>query len=270
MRNFPSEKWLFWLYYPLVSISINLIGQENSFVNLVRIPSFYSDLLLAFILSYSVGYFLNYIWRIQQSIHLASSKFIKKSLFLGLVIPFLVCVACEIIYLIWLLEIPLGDSPIFVLDSPLIFIFLSISNLFYLGRYLFENQKSEFEAKSENLKTIKDSKETKFITVSQSNKKINVSLNDILYLIFEREIVFLVLENGSKIPSPTTLKAISEKLPASLFFQVNRQLIVTRKAIQSYKPADLRRLSLKISDKPQEEFIIPKAKVREFKAWFGD
>ena len=129
MKYFPSEKWLFWIYYPLVSIGINLIGQGNSLSRLVQIPSFYTDLILAFVLSFLAGYYLRFIWRLPQYHTQANSKYVKERLLWGLLLPFAVCVSVEVIYLVWLLDIPLDKSPVFGLDSPLMVIFILRANL---------------------------------------------------------------------------------------------------------------------------------------------
>lgn len=271
MQNYLSERWLFWVFYPLISIAVNLIGIDYPFAVLIRKPSFFSDLLLAFTLSFSIGFYLTWIWKI-PGLKLAdrASKYLISKIGLGLIVPFFFGFFLELVYLKYLLKIPLEKSPLYYLDGPMIFIFIFIANLYYIGRYVMVKQRLILDKKVKELELLNKAEKPSFFMIQQANKQVKIELQHILYVLFENEIVSIYLRDGRKITSVTTLKSISEKLPIYDFFQINRQLIISKPALHSYQLATGRKLKIQLIDRTDDSFILPKTKVKEFKTWLND
>jgi two-component system LytT family response regulator len=66
-----------------------------------------------------------------------------------------------------------------------------------------------------------------------------------------------------------TLEQLQEQLDPVIFFRVNRQFIVHRKAIQEVNFYFNGRLLLKTRPAATDQMLISKARVPEFKAWMN-
>jgi hypothetical protein len=60
-RNACADKWLWLAGYPVLALSMIFIANDNSLLHLLSIPSFYTDLLFAFVGSFSVGFYIKKI-----------------------------------------------------------------------------------------------------------------------------------------------------------------------------------------------------------------
>ena len=65
-----SDSWMFFYVCPLLAILVVHIGNENSFAQLISIPSYYSDLVLAICCSYLLGLYVKYLvfWMNKKSL----------------------------------------------------------------------------------------------------------------------------------------------------------------------------------------------------------
>ena len=50
-RSFPADKWLFRVVYPLMALSVIHVGNDNRVAELLRNPTYYTDLLVAALLT---------------------------------------------------------------------------------------------------------------------------------------------------------------------------------------------------------------------------
>lgn len=128
-----NDKWIFGLLYPVMAISIVHIGNDNSLSKLLTIPSYYSDLLLAFGCTFGVGFYFQWFFvRIDQRFDWENQ--LKQRLFhqaiWGIFIPTVFIICIELIYLL-LIHVDLNESSIFYLELPLVVLFCLLINLIY-------------------------------------------------------------------------------------------------------------------------------------------
>src|SRR5690606_9944119 len=123
-----SDRWVFFLICPIIALLSVHIGNENPIQELVLIPSYYSDLLLAFVLTYGTTYYLKIVTR---NFALKHNSRLKLALY-GVIIPVFVLIGIESIYLVFLLEITLEESSILYLELPLIFVFCLMIIMIFL------------------------------------------------------------------------------------------------------------------------------------------
>lgn len=99
------------------------------------------------------------------------------------------------------------------------------------------------------------------------DKIIPLRREDIAYCYTADEKVTAYGLNGVAYPLDKTLECLQTLLPEGDFFRVNRQFIVSRRAVQEIVVWFGSRLSVRLSVETPERIIISKARVPEFKAW---
>jgi two-component system LytT family response regulator len=101
------------------------------------------------------------------------------------------------------------------------------------------------------------------------DKLIPLSVQDIHWFQSVNETTFARAAENRKLIVDYTLEQLQEQLDPKLFFRVNRQFIVHRKAIREIDFYFNGRLLVKTDPEPEPEdkMLISKARVPEFKAW---
>lgn len=267
-----NDRWLFWAIYPLMALLAVHIGNENSFAQLLRIPSYYSDLLLALICTYGVGLYYRALFkRIDQrfSWDEALRSRLGWHLVHGLALPTLVIVGVEILYLVLLLEIPLQDSSVFYLEMPIIATFCVLINLLYFGLYFRKhNAQLAMELRREKEKVAPVTLAYKeHFTVDQGPRSIHLSAADVAYFVMKQKAMLMVTKEGSEHLYDGSLEKVNEEVSPHDFFRLNRQVIAHRKAIASYERTDTRKLLVHLNPEANDAVFVSKSRATEFLKW---
>ena len=101
----------------------------------------------------------------------------------------------------------------------------------------------------------------------QKEKIIPVKSESIAWLNTQYQILTAVLVNNQKMHLEETLDSIEKRLPKTEFFRVNRQYIVSRKAILEAEFYFNNRLSLKLWPSAPETVIVSRERVALFRNW---
>lgn len=101
----------------------------------------------------------------------------------------------------------------------------------------------------------------------QKEKIIPVKSESIAWLNTQNQILTAVLVNNQKMHLEETLDSIEKRLPKTEFFRVNRQYIVSRKAILEAEFYFNNRLSLKLLPSAPETVIVSCERVALFRNW---
>lgn len=95
-----------------------------------------------------------------------------------------------------------------------------------------------------------------------------VNAEDVSFFQADNKIVYLTDKQGVRYLIDYTLEKLEQLLNPQLFFRLNRRYIVRYSAIEYIKPHLNSRLKLTVKGAGlQEEFIISRERVAEFKAW---
>ncbi|MFN4144557.1 MAG: LytR/AlgR family response regulator transcription factor [Runella sp.] len=99
-----------------------------------------------------------------------------------------------------------------------------------------------------------------------------VAVPDVRVAYFVRdEIIWLVSTDQQRLITDfDSLDALEELLNPSDFFRVNRQYIVRRAAIESYRSHHTGRIELKLTVPTKDEVSISKDRAAQFRVWFED
>jgi DNA-binding LytR/AlgR family response regulator len=92
--------------------------------------------------------------------------------------------------------------------------------------------------------------------------------SDIAYFYLENKICFLVdIRSGATHKVSGSLRDIYEMLDPSEFYRVNKNYIVSIRAIISLKSCDINKVELIIKPQPAEKVFISQLRIVSFKEW---
>ncbi len=92
-------------------------------------------------------------------------------------------------------------------------------------------------------------------------------VDEVAFFTVEHENVYLYSFSGDKYPLFKKMEYLESVCNPQDFFRINRQMLVSRKAIQSFEPYFNRKIILQLSVKPEEQPIVSRLKVSAFKEW---
>jgi LytTr DNA-binding domain len=261
------DKWLWCIGYPVLAISMIFIANDNSFVALFKIPSFYTDLLFAFSVTFLAGLYIKRITVLLDTKypwHERVKKRIALQFVYGVVIPVTISMFMEIVYL-YLIDIPIRESSVFYLELPLSFLFLLLANLFYVVHYLFY---------SEHTRTIiiTSSKPTiplpDFLTVLVGFTEKKIAFSNCAVIISREKLLWLYTFDGEQYRLTGTMDEWEEKFRRINIFRLNRQVLAVPGAIRSIEQTSTRKVLVRLSVLVQDEIYVSKEKAAVFQNWW--
>lgn len=107
-----------------------------------------------------------------------------------------------------------------------------------------------------------------FLIPVKGDKLLPLSVDSILYFFIQNGVVKAVLSGENEYVLNQTLDELAEFLDPANFFRVNRQYLVSRKAIQDIDLWFNSRLSINLKVPVPERILVSKVRVAEFKEWF--
>jgi len=109
-----------------------------------------------------------------------------------------------------------------------------------------------------------------FLIPSKGDKLIPVQTSDLACFCIDTGIVKAFSTDGRSYNFDYTLDELSELLDPRLFFRANRQYIISKTAIRDIDLWFNSRLSVNLKIAVPEKILISKARISEFKKWFGE
>jgi two-component system LytT family response regulator len=108
-----------------------------------------------------------------------------------------------------------------------------------------------------------------FLIPAKGDKLIPVQSAEIAYILIDSGTVKAVKFDEKSFRFEYTLDELAELLDPADFFRANRQYIISRKAIKDIDLWFNSRLSVNLKIATPEKILISKARIPEFKNWFG-
>ncbi|MDL2276966.1 LytTR family DNA-binding domain-containing protein [Parabacteroides sp. OttesenSCG-928-G07] len=109
---------------------------------------------------------------------------------------------------------------------------------------------------------------THFLISVKGDKLLPVSVDSILFFCIEDGVVKAFTEEQKGYIFSQTLDELNDCLNPDHFFRVNRQYIISRKAVKDIDLWFNSRLSINLKMPTPERILVSKAKAAEFKKWF--
>lgn len=109
-----------------------------------------------------------------------------------------------------------------------------------------------------------------FLIPTRGDKLIPVQTSDLACFYIDAGIVKAYSIDGKTYRFDKTLDELAELLDPEMFFRANRQYIISREAIKDIDIWFNSRLSVNMKIAVPEKILISKARISEFKKWFGE
>lgn len=110
---------------------------------------------------------------------------------------------------------------------------------------------------------------THFLIPAKGDKLIPLQASEVAYIFIDASIVKARTFDETSLRFEYTLDELTEMLNPHDFFRANRQYIIARKAIKDIDLWFNSRLSVNLKVPVSEKILISKARIPEFKDWFG-
>ncbi len=108
-----------------------------------------------------------------------------------------------------------------------------------------------------------------FLIPSRGDKLIPLRVGDLACICIESGVVKALTLDGHSYPLEFTLDELGAMLDPGIFFRANRQFILSRAAIKDVDIWFNSRLAVNLCVPVPEKILISKARITEFKNWFG-
>lgn len=252
------------LFMVLIPI-INLVNYFITYDNVTLNTYFFLTLLVDTLQGYLTWLIIRYIIiRMEKKSPLLNFTF--QRLFLQL---FYTCLS-GLIFIILATEILntiAKDKPVplnfYQLDIWIYAIWILVVNGIYIGMYFYLIWKSS--EKDNQLKT-------DGISVKVGNKNTKIAMNDIKGFYVEHGLSYLIDGNFKTYIINSSLDNLEKIIPLSLFFRVNRKIILHRNFITSFKRIENNKLVITLNESSlfPNEIYISRLKAPAFKKWFEE
>lgn len=252
--------------YPIIACSFIFVANDNSLSQLIKLPSFSTDILFALTVTYLVGWYLKWLsFKLDKAISSDNfSKRVKLQLAYGVIVPLIISLGLEILYL-HLISIPINESSILNLELPLSILFLLLINAFYLSTYLLYLQRRQNETVAEHNALSVES--LKYITVQKGYYEEKVDVRNCAFIKSSNKILWLYTFDDNHFRLNGTLESWESRL-ASFFFKINRQYIVAPGAIKSVEQTSTRKIKVNLLLPQEDDIFVSKANASGFKNWW--
>lgn len=105
------------------------------------------------------------------------------------------------------------------------------------------------------------------ILVNYKESFIPIAVNKIAFFVVENEILYIQTFDNQRYPVFKTMSEIEFSVDSSMFFKINRQVLLNKNAIKEVQPYFNRKVIIKTDVKIKEQLIVSRLKVTEFMNW---
>ena len=130
-----------------------------------------------------------------------------------------------------------------------------------------EKEAIDYSAVMQALKRVEGYK-THVLIPMKGDKLLPVSVDMILFFYIADGNVKAVMTDGKEYLFTQTLDELADSLDPALFFRINRQYLISRKAVQDIDLWFNGRLAINLIVPTLERILVSKARVPDFKTWF--
>lgn len=108
-----------------------------------------------------------------------------------------------------------------------------------------------------------------FLVPAKGDKLIPVNAENIAFFFIDSGLIYAISFDQKRYRFDYTLEDLMVMLDPNLFFRANRQYIISREAIKDIDLWFNSRLSVNLKIPVSEKILVSKARISEFKNWFG-
>ncbi|RKR80711.1 LytTr DNA-binding domain-containing protein [Mucilaginibacter gracilis] len=230
---------------------------------------YYRDMALSFLIAFLLI----------SEVYLATSKLDKKYDWkqytaerIGLQVTFALVMPCITAFLLAagyfrIFHLNILETDYIKLDFPVIVILIILLNVYYLAFYFYRQWQLAESKQISVEKPLRKVRET--FVVQKGAKNIPLPVETISYFYHDGQYNFLRTKEREDFMVNQPLDEVQKVLPDSLFFRVNRQMIVNFNACQHFEPIEFGKLELIVTPTTKEQIVISQKRAKQFKEWIS-
>ncbi|GJM28586.1 MAG: DNA-binding response regulator [Cyclobacteriaceae bacterium] len=129
-----------------------------------------------------------------------------------------------------------------------------------------QEEATEYQQVMQALKSAGKDYKTRFL-VKFGSRLLPIGIEQVGYFASRDRITFLITTEGKKYPISATLDELEASLDPSLFFRINRQLILHVQSIRQVHKYFNGRLKVDLNQQTEEEIMVSSRRASEFQQW---
>lgn len=253
------------------ALIFTIYGEKESTLELLLLPEFYPAFVISLVIAsvvihyvYAANTLLNrsYDW---QKVPLQRALL---QLLVSLAIPALIAFGMAVAYFHYH-NVDIRKTFYLTHEFPFIVLLLALLNAYYICYYFLVKWQRTHTAmvnleKSSLAPTVAEKGDT--FLVSRGNRNIPVLISDIACIYRTGDANYLLTHEGEKYFLSGTMDDAGQKLDRQ-FFRVNRQLIINRSVLVSYKNDSFGKIALQLSVEVPEPAIVSQKRAKGFREW---
>jgi hypothetical protein len=196
---------------------------------------------------------------------------IAAQLLLGVGLSVSVSLGMALVYFPLVVGQPIAESNYPVYEFPISVLFIVGFNMLYLGLYLYQKARNPTATAPTDTEAAQPAPPTrKTLIVTSGLRNIPLSTDEVAYAFIDEATVFLTTFAGRKYLINNSLDELSRDLPQDVFFRVNRQFIIHRRACSSYLNDSYGKLNVVVQPTLPKDIMVSQQRTPEFKKWLEE
>ncbi|MDW3651422.1 MAG: LytTR family transcriptional regulator DNA-binding domain-containing protein [Bacteroidia bacterium] len=253
------KNWWIWVGVPVISVLATFVGTPHTIFDPILYVKMGLNLAIVsfvWLLAYAFTLFMD------KRMPWESTSHLKRWVFqLGIFIPLGTSIdAFGLILRNQIIEWPFSWHLFFYTDFPIQIFFTSL--IFYLYQQAYLKYREE-KAKQEEVAE----KSWNSFRIKRGKKTYVIPVEEIAYFYRKDQFNYLCKKSGEAYMVDESLSAIEQKLDASSFFRINRQLLAHRTSISSFKVLPNRQTELAVEPEMDPLPLLNKNRSAQFKQW---
>ena len=249
------EKSVYYLLVPILAIVVTFLGESTPFRTLLTELYFYTNLLWNIFAIALQFFFLNksYAWLHKKRNFSPWITFLPIALIGDVLILIMSYLYIEIFW---------GQS---IMDYPELFNYDLLNYIIWQIAYLFV---LKLRDGTNQVQPSQEKEIRSVIPLKKRNETTLFPIESTYAIILKNGIVYLIDENGKAHSSDYKMKDFDDNLCSSVFFQANRQTIVSHKALKGYQSIGNRKTLILLIFDLETNLLVSKEKTPVFKKWW--
>jgi hypothetical protein len=273
MPTVYRDRWIIILGSLLLGYFFVDLGQTDSFFQLIRQPFYLRDIGCTTLITAAVWAAVRAatVWLDRRVDWLTDP--LRRSLgqfVLGFIGPTLLSLGLTFLFFEFIIGQDIAESTFPVYEFNVSLLVIAGFNLFYLGYYLYQKVRTQPAAPLPPEPTPGTPPSKRILLVNSGARIIPLPTDEVAYFFIESHAVFATQFSGQKFLVNASLDELTQDLDPRQFFRANRQVLLQRRACQSYLNEAYGKLRVEVRPPTEREVIVSQQKAPEFRKWLEE
>ncbi len=281
-----NDRWVKVIFAFLMAHFLEIIGREESTLELLLQPFYYKDVLSGWLIGLILFEFISRVVKKLDLRYDWEKFFIKRlvvQLLLGVFASSLLCYFLVYLQFRFILNQRMNDTTWLIYEFPFAVVFIILINGMYLcWYYILQFRQSRQSAIADSPSPVlpapvaadegfiqNQNIRRSILNVRKGNMTIPLAVEQIAYIYKDDQCNYVKSIKDEKYITDFSLDELEGQLDESIFFRANRQTIVALRACQSFSPQEFGKLGLQLHPSLEPMVIISQKRAPQFRKWIN-